>query len=241
VAEGYSVRVRLDPAPVLTRVVTAGQALRGDPLPWLRREVAVCEFLASVGAPVVPAWHEPGPHDGLGLGVSLWQWLDSSPAPVSPSVLGRLLRDLHDGLDGYRGDLPVLVGPLTDIATAMRLSDHRLLHDTAAWLLPLVGTWPTRPVHGDAHAGNVLHTASGPLWLDFEDVCLGPVEWDLASRTLSDEHADAYPGGIDRQRLQDCRTLRNLQVLAALVLNRELSGPMHDDVAARLAGAAARR
>jgi|GEM_PF-6915242 len=33
VAEGYSVRVRLDPAPVLTRVVTLGRLLRGEPRP----------------------------------------------------------------------------------------------------------------------------------------------------------------------------------------------------------------
>src|SRR4051794_23240594 len=37
VSEGYSVRVRLDPAPVLTRVVTVGRILRGDPLPWMQR------------------------------------------------------------------------------------------------------------------------------------------------------------------------------------------------------------
>jgi Ser/Thr protein kinase RdoA (MazF antagonist) len=39
---------------------------------------------------------------------------------------------------------------------------------------------PTRPLHGDAHAGNVLRTPNGPLWTDFEDTCSGPVEWDLA-------------------------------------------------------------
>lgn len=33
VAEGYSVRVRLHPAPVVSRVVTLGRELRGDPRP----------------------------------------------------------------------------------------------------------------------------------------------------------------------------------------------------------------
>ena len=36
---------------------------------------------------------------------------------------------------------------------------------------------PLRPIHGDAHAGNVL---PGPVWLDWEDAQLGCVEWDLA-------------------------------------------------------------
>jgi hypothetical protein len=71
VAEGYSVRVRLDPAPVLTRVVTAGRTLRGDPLPWMQREVAVSRYLQAAGAPVVSPWQDPGPHLALGLEVSL--------------------------------------------------------------------------------------------------------------------------------------------------------------------------
>src|SRR5262249_23995975 len=37
-----------------------------------------------------------------------------------------------------------------------------------------------RPVHGDAHLNNVLHTARGPLWGDWEDCFLGRRGWDLA-------------------------------------------------------------
>jgi hypothetical protein len=61
-------------------------------------------------------------------------------------------------------------------------------------------------------------TPAGPLWTDFEDVCAGPVEWDLASMTLTDETLNAYPGPIDRARLADCRDLRRLQILASLVV-----------------------
>lgn len=61
-------------------------------------------------------------------------------------------------------------------------------------------------------------TPDGPLWSDFEDVCAGPVEWDLASLTLSDEAVDAYPGDVDRTRLEECRDLRRLQVLASLLV-----------------------
>lgn len=236
VTEGYSVRVRLSPAPVLTRVVTAGMVLRGDPLPWMQREIAVTEFLMSAGAPVVPVWPDAGPHHACGLNVSLWQWVEPEPEPkaLSPRTYGRLLKDLHDDLRGYQAELPVLVGPLTDITAAMRLSDNRLLHETAERLLPLALTWPRRPLHGDAHTGNVLITSSGPRWLDFEDVCVGPVEWDLASRTLTAEHIDAYPGDVDYQRLEDCRDLRNLQVLAALLTDDLQDATLYEAVVARL-------
>ena len=36
---------------------------------------------------------------------------------------------------------------------------------------------PAQPIHGDAHLGNVL---AGGRWLDFDEACLGPPEWDLA-------------------------------------------------------------
>jgi aminoglycoside/choline kinase family phosphotransferase len=137
-------------------------------------------------------------------------------------------------LDDYDADLPVLVGPLTDIAAALRTSDDRVLHDAADQLVPLALTWPRRPLHGDAHTGNVLNTASGPQWLDFEDVWAGPVEWDLASRTITDDVVDASPEDIDRNRLQDCRELRNLQVLAAVLTDRIQGSSLYDDVTARL-------
>ena len=37
-----------------------------------------------------------------------------------------------------------------------------------------------QPIHGDAHQRNCLLTAAGPLWADLENVCRGPVEYDLA-------------------------------------------------------------
>lgn len=37
-----------------------------------------------------------------------------------------------------------------------------------------------RMVHGDSHPGNVLWTSGGPLWSDWEDAHLAPLEWDLA-------------------------------------------------------------
>jgi thiamine kinase-like enzyme len=43
-----------------------------------------------------------------------------------------------------------------------------------------------RPLHGASHPGNLVAVRGGGIvWIDFEDVCLGPVEWDLA--TIMDE------------------------------------------------------
>jgi thiamine kinase-like enzyme len=45
-----------------------------------------------------------------------------------------------------------------------------------------------QPLHGDASLSNLLMTSSGPRWNDFEDVCFGTVEWDVAG-VLSDARA----------------------------------------------------
>lgn len=218
IAEGYSVRVRLRPAPVVTRVVTVGRELRPDPLPWLEREVSVAQFLAASGVPIVAPWEDPGPHIAEGLEVSLWHWAKHDSREVSAAGFGAILGTLHEALDSYLGDLPTLVGPLTDISTALATSSDPTLHRAAAELVPLALSWPGRPLHGDAHTGNVRMTPNGPLWTDFEDVCVGPVEWDMASMTVTDDALAAYPGPIDRTRLADCRDLRRLQILASLLV-----------------------
>ena len=196
----------------------------------MEREIAVSEYLAAAGAPVMPPWEDAGPHEAHGLEVSLWRWLEPVPQPIPAETFGHLLKDLHDALDEYDRPLPPLVGPLTDIAAAVQSSDDAVLQE----VVPLALTWPRRPIHGDAHTGNILATASGPLWMDFEDVCAGPVEWDLASRTLTDDFVDAYPSEVDMERLEDCRDLQDLQVLAGILTDGVQDATLYDDVCARL-------
>jgi hypothetical protein len=234
IAEGFSVRVRLHPAPVVTRVVTVGRELRPNPLPWLQREVSVARHLATCGAPVVAPWDDPGPHIADGLEVSLWRWVEHDSTEVSAADFGTMLGPLHAALASYPGDLPPLVGPLTDIATALAVSSDPTLHRAAAELVPLALTWPRRPLHGDAHTGNLLMTTSGPLWTDFEDVCVGPVEWDLASMTITDDALAAYSGPIDQVRLDDCRDLRRLQVLASLLVGNHDEPALYDRLVTHL-------
>ena len=57
-------------------------------------------------------------------------------------------------------------------------------------------------LHGEPHAGNLLATAHGPLFIDLETCCRGPVEFDLAHAPPAvDEH---YPGA-DLALARRCR------------------------------------
>jgi thiamine kinase-like enzyme len=59
-------------------------------------------------------------------------------------------------------------------------------------------------LHGEPHPGNVLNTKSGPLFIDFETCCRGPVEFDLAHvpEDVSRRYATA-----DEDLLIECRGL----------------------------------
>jgi aminoglycoside phosphotransferase (APT) family kinase protein len=55
---------------------------------------------------------------------------------------------------------------------------------------------PLPPLHGDAHLNNVIHTARGPLWNDWEDTFSGPLDWDLACLHASARVFGAAPGPV---------------------------------------------
>jgi Ser/Thr protein kinase RdoA (MazF antagonist) len=108
-----------------------------------------------------------------------------SDAVPGPAVTGRMLAELHAVLREYPGDLPLLAPPLNDIphglariecaGHTLAASDVRWLRDVCDQLLPQLRgpAGPLRPLHGDAHAHNLIPTADGLLWNDFGDTCKG--------------------------------------------------------------------
>ena len=62
------------------------------------------------------------------------------------------------------------------------------------------------------------------MWIDFEDVCLGSVKWDLA--TIMDPGAVAMHHRPDPEVLARCTELRALQVALTLIVFRDDFGDM---------------
>jgi hypothetical protein len=186
--------VHLRPSPVVARVATTTAAAHEGGLGWLLREVEVAQFLVARGAPVVAPAAElpPGPHTHEGWAITFWRHVDHDPrrSPEGAEV-GAALRVLHEELAPYPGELPGLAGVLDEVERLIgRLArtDGLLPDDTERLWSTLARVrgaiegagLPERPLHGDAHAGNLLLTSSGPLWTDLEDTFRGPVDWDLA-------------------------------------------------------------
>jgi Phosphotransferase enzyme family len=200
IAGGSNVLVHLKPAPVVARVMTGTAVLHDDAEQWLAREVAVGVFLAEHTHLVVPPSDilPPGPHERDGLWMTLWKFVphDAQAPPPEPRELGRSLRELHAALADFRGDL----APLSEIrdwlerllaelrpSPALTRQDIDWLHVKLDALTPAVfeSSLPAQALHGDASMGNLLRTESGLVWNDLEDVCAGPVAWDICGLVTS--------------------------------------------------------
>jgi aminoglycoside phosphotransferase (APT) family kinase protein len=189
----------------------------------LVREHRIAAALSADGAPVGPpvAGTAPVRDDETGYTVTLWERLehdsDQEPDPVAAASS---LRDLHGALDGFGEGLPNLEESL-DLAQAtlwddgamkvLSASDRLLLRSAYERLRNELTQlrYPVRPVHGEAHLGNLLVTPDGLRWIDLENVSMGPLEWDLAF--LPEGSAEVFPEADDRL-LALLRTLNSARV-----------------------------
>jgi Ser/Thr protein kinase RdoA (MazF antagonist) len=199
---GSNVLVHLRPAPVVARVMTGTVALHDDPQTWLERELSVLEFLAPSGVAVAPSrLISPGPHCHDGLWMTFTEWIaDVEPILAGESAanlgrasgLGAALRDLHDRLRpfaGELGDLRAVHGDIERLLGQLAPSDAKQdaaiasLREQLEMLRTVVfeACLPAQALHGDVSLRNLLRTPNRLVWNDFEDTFRGPVHWDVAS------------------------------------------------------------
>ena len=252
-----NVIVQLRGSPVVARVATTtAEIRRGDA--WLAREVAIASHLANADAPVVrpSSVIAPGPHHSQGLVLSFWEWVEELAEAPDPREAGRALRQCHEALSDFEGELPrwgawheavrildrltqrqALEGP--DLATLQRVAE-RLTGQLDGLALPL------QAVHGDAGPANALNTSRGVVWTDWEDSFLGPSAWDLgclvsSSRILQREPEwselalEHYGPRIGDQELEWFVEARALQTAVWTVVIGEQHPDMRASLEARLA------
>ena len=93
-----------------------------------------------------------------------------------------------------------------DRTPALAGADRELLGGTLRGLRRVIGErgGAEQLLHGEPHPGNLLTTKNGPLFIDLETCCRGPVEFDLAH--APEEVSEHYPS-VDHDLLRDCRIL----------------------------------
>ena len=81
---------------------------------------------------------------------------------------------------------------------------------------------PVQPLHGDVHGNNLVVGRDGPVWIDFENACRGPVGRDLGMFPWFDDGAavEAY-GAVDPDEVRTWSRIRALHLAGFLLLLRD--------------------
>jgi len=196
--------VHLAPAPVVAKVATT--TIRRNAPALLERELSIGLHLASRQAPIGPPTSSvaPGPHWHGDTVLTLWEHRDHDPdRGVEPALLAAALKSFHEAFAGYPEQLPAFTAQVEEAGSVLSdtsrtptlpQDDREFLRVVQRRMLDSLGAFdfPVQPLHGEPHPeGNVLRTAEGPVFVDFEAACIGPKEWDLSS--LGREVASFYP------------------------------------------------
>jgi aminoglycoside phosphotransferase (APT) family kinase protein len=200
--------LRLLPCDVLARVSPAAHRVS-------QLEVELARRLAETGSPVAALEPrvEARVHERDGFVLTLWTYYEPvATGAVSPADYANALERLHAGMrkidvttphftDRVAEALSLVESP--DRTPALGDADRELLSDTLRSLRRTIRDRGAAEqlLHGEPHPGNVLNTKNGPLFIDLETCCRGPVEFDLAH--VPEEVSERYPDA-DRELLGHC-------------------------------------
>ncbi|MYV99922.1 aminoglycoside phosphotransferase family protein [Streptomyces sp. SID3343] len=201
--------LRLRPCDVLARVAPRGQAAQ--------LEVDLAQRLAEAGCPVgaLEPRVDPRVYTRDGFAVTLWTYYEPVTPHVSAIDYATALERLHAGMREVDVPSPRFTDRIAEaeavVADANRSpeladADRVFLGSRLESLRRAIEDRGVveQPLHGEPHPGNVLSTRHGPLFIDLETCCRGPVEFDLAH--VAETVCEHYPS-IDQGLLDDCRQL----------------------------------
>ncbi|WP_017586388.1 phosphotransferase [Nocardiopsis ganjiahuensis] len=223
----FSVVVHLAPSPVVARVPTVlPDSTTLESLARRQRaELDVTRWLDGQGVPVLPPSplvpREPVQRDGFSM--TFWQYVEENrDKEPDYAANAESTAHLHAALRDYPGRLRFLEAAephsLTESLARLEkspdlISPQDLDRARREWqvLEPLAGSQTEfekafpgvelQTVHGDSPPANVFAAVDGDRYADFELVCLGPVEWDLAA--LGSELEAAYNRGARRNGMRE--------------------------------------
>ncbi len=211
-----------------------------------RLMIAFADFLKDKDLPAVRLSDRfpSQPFDIGGRQVTIWDWLESDePANTADGgyhAFGAALRELHAVSGEF--DYPVTdLDPLKKIrnrlerlAAAGRLADRHLdtLEASYARTLELAPSLTQSRLgagvlHGDALRKNAVQSGGRMHLIDFDSVCRGPLEWDIAPTLVAEKRlgfdaadCDAFLAGygIDRDALPDIEPAMIVKQLSMTVV-----------------------
>jgi aminoglycoside phosphotransferase (APT) family kinase protein len=217
--------IHLLPCDVLARVAVVGREVAA-------LELEVAQRLADEQSPVasLAAGVQPRVYQRDGFAVTFWTYYEQlTTHELLPAEYADGLARLHAGLRGLDVASPHFTQRVAeaerlvanrDETPALAETDRQLLIDTLQSGRRAIDDRSSAEqlLHGEPHPGNVLTTQDGPVFIDFETCCRGPIEFDVAH--VPDEVSTHYPN-VDRDLLHECRRLVLAMVAAWRWDNRD--------------------
>ena len=203
--------VRLLPWDIVARVAPVAHQVA-------QFEVELARRLAETQSPVaaLDPRAEPRVYERDGFAVTLWTYYEPvAPREVSPADYAHALERLHAGMRQLDVPTPHFTDRVEEAQGLVESSnltpdladaDRELLSTALRSLRRAVVDrgGAEQILHGEPHPGNVLSTKSGPLFIDWETCCRGPVEFDLAH--FPEDVSERY-AGANEDLMMECRGL----------------------------------
>ena len=130
---------------------------------------------------------------------------------------------------------------LAEVGPALDAAAHDALRSSVERCYPLIAATRDEPgvvCHGDVHPGNVLPTGDGPVLLDWDLLCRGPIAWDHGPLMTWTERWGGEPGIYERFAEGYGRSLRGDPLGEAVAELRLVAATL---MRVRAGGAEARR
>lgn len=155
-------------------------------------EVEVARRLTEVGGPVaeLDPRTEPRVHVRDSFVISLWTYYEPLESEITPAQYAEALVRHHAALRTVDLDAPHFTDRVAEAlkevddkerTPALPDTDRELLSHTLRSMGAAVSEETEHQLlHGEPHPGNLLNTHKGPLFVDLETCCRGPIEFDLA-------------------------------------------------------------
>lgn len=203
--------LRLLPCDVMARVAPVGEEVS-------QFEIDLAQQLTDFGSPVAALEPrvEPRVYERDGFTVTLWTYYETvAPDVVAPAEYADALERLHAGMRKVDTPSPHFTDRIAeaqelvaDRDSTPELADagRELLDNALRYLRRTIGERGAAEqlLHGEPHPGNLLNTKQGPLFIDLETCCRGPIEFDLAH---APEEVSAHYPGADHDLVNVCRIL----------------------------------
>ena len=151
-----------------------------------------------------------------GFAITLWRYYGPPQSRgLAPARYADALRRLHQGMQPVDLATPHFLDRVREaedlvgnrgLTPSLGEADRSLLTSTFSSVTQAIAERGATEqlLHGEPHPGNVLDTEVGPLFIDLETACRGPVEFDLAH--VPQDVCARYPD-IDQTLLRQCRNL----------------------------------